>query len=275
MIGLVTDSNAMLPDWLRDRFGIRVVPLGLTLDGRPLLEDEDLDRAAVLDSMRRGASLTTSAPSPGSMADEFDRAKAAGATRIVAIHLGGDYSSTVESARLAARSVDIPIEVVDSGQASFSLGCCVWAAGEALASGGTATAAVSAALQTSARMASVFTITELPRAEAGGRFAGTLDLEQRGSPLMAIDGDGLHTLFSVGHREEALEGMLAFIAAQSSSHLRVGVGDAGDDDAGARLAGMLGLAPNVAEVVRYRCGPSVAAHVGVGTFGAVFHPIGG
>ncbi|MGH3579546.1 MAG: DegV family protein, partial [Mycobacterium sp.] len=74
MIALVTDSNAMLPGWLRDRFGIRVVALGLTLDGRPLQEDEELDRAAVLESMRRGASLATSAPSPGTMADEFDQA---------------------------------------------------------------------------------------------------------------------------------------------------------------------------------------------------------
>ena len=31
--------------------------------------------------------------------------------------------------------------------------------------------------------------------------------------------------------------------------------------------------PNVTETIRYLVGPSVAAHTGAGTFGAVFHPI--
>ena len=35
-VAIVTDSAAALPDDLADRWGIRVVPMWLTVDGRPV-----------------------------------------------------------------------------------------------------------------------------------------------------------------------------------------------------------------------------------------------
>ncbi|MDQ3463004.1 MAG: DegV family protein, partial [Actinomycetota bacterium] len=55
--------------------------------------------------------------------------------------------------------------------------------------------------------------------------------------------------------------------------LRVGVGDADAPEAATALRAALAALRNVEETVRYIVGPSVAAHTGAGTFGAVFHPL--
>ena len=273
MITIVTDSNAMLPGWLRDRYQIRVVPLGLALDGQALLEDEDLDVRAVLEAMREGATLTTSAPSPGAIARVFTEAESAGAQGILAVHIGSDYSSTVESARLAAKLVGLPVEIVDTHLASFSLGCCVWAAAERLSAGDSVSDAVRAIDATSSLMASVFTITELPRSRAGGRFPDGPIPRAGGTPVVALEEQGLRELQWADDLDTAVDAMVAYVAGRPLSRLRVGVGDADADQAGSALTERLRSLPNVAEVVRYRCGPSVAAHTGAGTFGAVLHPL--
>ena len=273
MIALVTDSNAMMPLWLRRKYGIHVVPLGLALRGELLLEDDDLDVAMVLRAMQQGAQLTTSAPSPGDLARTFSHAASIGATEIMSIHVGSNYSSTVESARLAASMVDIPVEVVDSLQASFSLGCCVWAAAEELASGGTMADALRAVGTTSATMASVFTIAELSRAQSGGRLSGDFSIPSKGTPVVAFDDQGLREVAWSDRLDAAIDTMVAYVASHPTSLLRVGVGDADENAGGSLLAERIQGLDNVSEVVRYQCGPSVAAHTGVGTFGAVLHPL--
>lgn len=272
MIALVTDSNAMLPRWLRDRYRIGVVPLGLMLDREALLEDDDLDVAAVLRAMRGGATLTTSSPSPGAIAEAFSDAATDGASEILAVFVGSDYSSTVDSARLAATLVDVPVEIVDSHLASFSLGCCVWAAAEQLDLGGSLADAVAAVTTTSASMASVFTIAELSRAKEGGRFADGLE-GSTGTPIVALDDQGFREVGHVSELSDAIETVISYVAERPSARLRVGVGDTDADEAGSMLAQRLEDLGNVAQVVRYRCGPSVAAHTGAGTFGAVLHPL--
>lgn len=42
-------------------------------------------------------------------------------------------SGTLNSARLAAQMVDVPVRMVDSGTASFGISCCAWAAADAIA----------------------------------------------------------------------------------------------------------------------------------------------
>ena len=62
--------------------------------------------------------------------------------------------------------------------------------------------------------------------------------------------------------------------AASGQSLRVGVGDADRPDLGDRLAAALAGAVGVVELTRYEVGPSVGAHSGPGTVGAVWAPVG-
>ncbi|MGH9122388.1 MAG: hypothetical protein ACRDYC_10675, partial [Acidimicrobiales bacterium] len=96
----------------------------------------------------------------------------------------------------------------------------------------------------------------------------------RGVPLVAAGQRGVHQVATALDLDEALDAFAGYVVAQPEERLRIGVGDADAAREGAALADRLRGLSNVAEVVRYRCGPSVLAYTGgLGTFGAVLHPL--
>ena len=52
---LVTDSNSQLPDDLRDRFDVEVVPVTVVIDGQEYLEGVDLDADGFYELFADGA----------------------------------------------------------------------------------------------------------------------------------------------------------------------------------------------------------------------------
>src|ERR1700694_4135430 len=137
MIALVTDSNAQLPQQLVDRFSVSVVPLTVVVDGVAHQEGIDLDVAHFYERLRQGATVSTTGPSPGAFAAAYQRSVAAGCEAILSIHVGSNLSGTVNAARIGAQEIGVPVRIVDTGTASFAVGCCVWAAGECLRGGAT------------------------------------------------------------------------------------------------------------------------------------------
>lgn len=267
-VRLVTDSNTMVPAGLLEHFAITAVPLTVVVDGTPHRDDE-LDPVEFCGLLRAGASVSTSAPSPGQLMAAYEALAEEGATQILSIHIGSTQSATLGAAQLACRQVDVPVTVVDTGTTSFLAGCCVWRAAERLADGAGIEAAAEAAGQVAASVASVFTIGEIARANEGGRFAVGDDA---GIPMFVSSGADMHQRGTVKDTDEAAR-MMAEVVAEQTGPLRVGVGDADDETSALALVAAVEALPNVAEVVRYVVGPSVAAHTGAGTVGAVFHPL--
>lgn len=95
-------------------------------------------------------------------------AAAAGAERIISVHVGGNLSGTLNAARLAAADAAVPVDLVDTGTASFTAGCCVWAAADALAGGAGAALAAGAARRAAGRMGNVFMVSSLDLAASAG-----------------------------------------------------------------------------------------------------------
>lgn len=269
-VRIVTDSNAMLPVELRERFSITAVPMTVVLDGVAHHED-DLDPTAFCAALRRGATATTSAPSPGELLAAYEALAADGATAVLSIHVGANQSATVGSAQLAAAQAPVPVTIVDTGTASFIEGCCVWRAAEVLASGASMAAAEAAAHEVAGSAASVFTIGEIARARQGGRLH--VD-DAVGVPVFFSQGPEMGQRGTVHTAEEAAL-RLTEVVAEHPGPLRVGVGDADAEEAAVGLFDALRALPTVAEITRYTVGPSVATHTGAGTVGAVFHPLRG
>ncbi len=267
-VRIVTDTNAMLPAELTARFDVLVAPLTIVVDGLACREDE-IDLAEFYDQLRAGKPISTSAPSPGDILEVYRAAIAEGAESLLSIHVGSNQSATLSAARLAASEIDAPVTFVDTGSASFIEGCCVWRAGEVLAEGGSVTAAAEAAGVVAREAASVFTIGEITRANEGGRLPVH---EGAGVPVFASSGPDMFELGRVTSQDAAIEVMVERIAGHPG-RLRVGVGHADAAGAAEALEAAVGALPNVAEITRYLVGPSVAAHTGAGTFGAVFHPL--
>jgi DegV family protein with EDD domain len=262
----------MLPAWLVERYDIRVVPLTVVVDGVPALEDE-IDLPSFYAALRRGATVSTAAPSPGQLAVAYDAAVADGADEIVSVHLGSVYSTTVGAATLAASMLDVPVHVVDTNASSFAAGLCVWRAAEVLAGGGGAGEAAKVAGATGESVRALFTVAEVARAVAGGRIRVDADADPASTPVLEMVGADITTITQANTLEEAVTSMVERVASLGPDRMRVGVGDADASEAGALLAAELAPLHNVAEVVRYVAGPSVAAHTGAGTFGLVLSPL--
>lgn len=114
-IGIVCDSTCDLgPQWLAEH-DIVMVPLKVTFGGDTYLDWVDLDPAAFYAKLGSTDVLPkTSQPSPADFAAVYERLAAEGCTGIVSIHLTSALSGTIESARMAADMVSVPVRVVDT-----------------------------------------------------------------------------------------------------------------------------------------------------------------
>jgi DegV family protein with EDD domain len=272
VIAIVTDSNAQLPDELRDRFGVRVVPLTIVLDGEDRTEGVDLDTDEFYDRLGEGAEVSTAAPSPGRFAEAFAAAAEAGASAILSVHIGSNTSATVDSARVGAKTATIPVEIVDTGTASFPIACCVWAAGTVLQGGGTLEQAATAARAVAADIGNVFIVGTLGLARRGGRLAAGID-EGDGVPVLALEGGTMDVVGQARDVEDAVDAMLGFFVRWADGRpMRVGVGQVRAEQIADELERRLRDRPEAVDIVRYEISPSVGAHTGPGTVGAVFFP---
>lgn len=274
MIGIVTDSNSQLPPELAERYGVEIVPLTVTVNGEEYLEGVNLDAGEFYALFRTGRPMVTTAqPSPGRFAGAYEAVAERGATEILSIHIGSSVSGTVNSARLASQVSPVPVRIVDTGTASFAVSLCVWEAAEALVAGATLEEAAAAAERVGTAVGNVFVVGALDVARAGGRLAGDVAASSTTIPVLTLAGGVMREVDRCRDLGEAAEVMSAFIRAGGTS-LRVGVGvsDPGTLSLVEALEDRLRRAPEVSEVVRYVIGPSVGAHTGPGTVGAMFSP---
>lgn len=274
MIGLVTDSNSQIPRELAERYTVEVVPLTVTVNGEQYLEGVDLDAGEFYARFQSGRPMVTTAqPSPGRFAEAYEAAADRGATEILSVHIGSSVSGTVNSARLASQVSPVPVRIVDTGTASFAVSLCLWEAAEAAAAGATLEEAAAAAERVGATVGNVFVVGALDLAQAGGRLAGDVAASANTIPVLTLVGGVMREIDRCRGMDEAAEVMAGFIRAGGSS-LRVGVGvsDPGTVPLVEALEERLRMVPEISEAVRYVIGPSVGAHTGPGTVGAMFAP---
>jgi DegV family protein with EDD domain len=271
-IGLVTDSNSQLTRDLVDRFEVAVVPMIVTIDGIDHREGVDLGADAFYERFASGITpeVSTSQPSPGEFADVYRRLAERGCTEIVSIHLGRAMSGTVASAELAARSAPVPVHVIDTGSASFGVAVCVWAAGVAIARGGSPDDIRRRVAKLVPRIGTAFMVGVPLLTERGGRASG-VDLDGEGIPVLAMSGGELRVLDRVTTLEDTIDVMTTFVAGWGSG-VSVAIGTADRRELSDRLVDALEGLASVDAVVHYRIGPSVGAHTGPGTFGLFVFP---
>lgn len=270
MIGICTDSNSQLPDTLAQRYAVEVVPVTVIVDGHEYLEGVDLDADRFYDLLAAEPPprVSTSQPSPGQFAAAYETLLHRGCDQILSVHLMAATSGTLNSARLAARSVPAMVRLVDSGTAGFGISCCVWAAAEAVARGASIDAAVQVAESLSAKIGAVFVVGQLDFVRTGAAPE-----KLGGVPVMRLHDGELEVVDHVTTVTDAVD-VMARTATAWGSRLNVAVGLA--DRSGERfteaLAAAIGEFPNVVEIVRYRIGPSVGAYAGSGTVGCFMFP---
>lgn len=279
-VALFTDSASYIPADIRERFDILSVPLHIVIDGEEHAEP-DLDPDAFYQQVASGAAVSTSQPAPGEFSKAYAEAANQGAEQILSIHIGGNLSGTVQSARLAAETSPAPVTIVDTGQASFAEGLCVLEAAEALARGGSIEEATGVAQAASRSIGNTFVVRAMDLVQRSGRMVSGDEASVAGVPVMALTDEGMKVLTSTGSLEDAVETMAGHIKAAADGvsvrRLRVGIGHGAAPHVAEALRERVEAISGIDDIIDYVVGPAVGAHVGPGNAGAVFiaRPVAG
>jgi DegV family protein with EDD domain len=274
-ITIVTDSTVCLPGDVEDGDRIVVVPLRVVRGGEAR-DETDVNPPGRLAASR----LTTSRPSPERFARVYSEAAAAGAAGIVSVHVSGQLSGTVDSARLAAASASVPVRVIDSRSIAAGLGFAVLASAAAARAARPLADVAAAAAARSSRLRSLFCVATLEHLSRGGRLgaaAARLPLALGAKPLLHIVDGRIVPLEKVRTAARAvarLEHLAAeFAATSGAAHVDVAVQHLANPERAGLLAQRLReRIPTIAAMYIGEVGPVIAAHTGPGMLGVVVSP---
>lgn len=164
-VGIVTDSTAALPEEVRAAWGIAVVPLMITVDGRTVADGE-LDTTEILAAKTH----SSSGPSPGAFVQAIaDQDQGDG---VVVVTVTSTLSITHQSAVLAAKSASGPVAIVDSRTAAGGQGLVTVAAARAAQAGATLEEVVARAEDIASRVKLVGALANLDQLIRSGRVPG-------------------------------------------------------------------------------------------------------
>ena len=274
-VRIVTDSSSQLSPSLRDRYSIAMVPIVVNVNGTEYLEGVDLDADAFYKFWDTGQpEVSTSQPSPGAFAQTYEALVAEGATEILSIHVGAEYSGTLNSARIAAEQVPVPVRLVDTKTLSFGISCCVWEAAEVLRQGGSVEDAALTAEALTPRIGSVTILQALEFARSQGRMAEELPEGADGIAVFSII-DGETAVAGEGRSVDELCRLMVETMTAHGDQVRVAlcIADASAEPFYAQMEALLDQAPNVVDLVRYRVGPSIGAFTGPGAAGGFWYEV--
>jgi DegV family protein with EDD domain len=273
-VAVVTDSTCYLPAELAGP--VTVVPVQVVIGGASYDEGVDVTPAQVAAALREFHVVTTSRPSPERFAKAYADAAAAGATAVVSVHLSADLSGTYESAVLAARRAELPVQVVDSRNVAMGLGFAVLAAAARAAEGADADRVAAEAVRRAHGAATLFYVDTLEFLRRGGRIGtaqAILGQALAVKPILAVVDGRVSPLEKVRTQSRALA-RLAELAID-----RAGTGPADVAvhhlDAAERASGLaerLVAALPRARLVTSEVGAVVGAHVGPGMVAVVVSP---
>ncbi|MDR3572510.1 MAG: DegV family protein [Anaerolineaceae bacterium] len=136
-VKIVTDSTCDIPPSIAAEYDITVIPCYINFSNQSFLDGIDLSREQFYQKLPSAKILpTTSSPGIGSFIQTYQKLADDGASGILSIHVPASFSNVVNTAKLAAESIqDIPVTVVDSGQLSMGIGYQAIAAAKAGADG--------------------------------------------------------------------------------------------------------------------------------------------
>jgi DegV family protein with EDD domain len=266
---VVTDSTAdVLPEW-RDRYGIEVVPLNVVFGNESFRDRVDLSDEEFFARLKVASKLPkTSAPAPGEFAAVYERLSHE-CDGIISIHLGGSLSGTIESARLAASTLEgFPITVVDSESLTICVGFLCRVAAEAP----TLEEAVRRVQERVPGLRILALLDTLRYLEMGGRInraqamlGSVLDVK----PIMGVSEGRIRPLDRVRTRRKALARLVELFR-QDLPVEQVAVMHAQAPEEAEDLRARVQAELDGVSVVTSQIGPVLGTHIGPGAVGIAY-----
>lgn len=280
-VRVVTDSSCDLPDDLVAALGITIVPLTIRFGDDEYVDREELTVAEFWSRCVSSPTLPeTAAPAPGQFEHVYRHLAADGATGVLTVTLSGALSATLQSAELAARTIerdddlDLPVRVVDSRTLSMGLGTIVVASARAAADGATLDQVEELARDLSARTRVFGALDTLENLKKGGRIGNARALLGTAlsiKPIIEVADGVVEQAGKQRTRSKALAHLVDKLRSFEGrvSNLAVMHADCSDVDVFVEM-----LRPYYdGEIIVGEIGPVIGTHGGRGTIGYGFQEV--
>lgn len=271
-IRIVTDSSCDLPQTIVERHQIGVVPLTIRFGDEEFVDRDELSPAEFWARTAKSEVLPeTAAPAPGQFEAMFRSMVDEGATGIVVVALSGELSATKQSAELAARSVDLPIRIVDSRTVSLGVGANALACARLASDGASIDAVEQYARDRVGRTKVLGALDTLENLKKGGRIGNARALLATAlsiKPIIEVTDGVVEQAGKQRTRGKALKLLVDRVAGDADriDDLAVLHADCSDVDQFVEM-----LQPYcVGEIVIGEIGPVVGTHAGRGTIGVAY-----
>ncbi|GAA5531715.1 degV domain-containing protein MW1315 [Deinococcus aluminii] len=275
---IVTDSTSDLSPGLLAQYGIRSVPLYVLFDGKMHKDGIDITPADLFRGLKEGKKTpSTSQPSPAEFASVYREALEA-ADQVLSIHISGQLSGTVGSARLAAQEFGDRVTVVDSRSVSMGLGMQVLRAAQR-AQEGRSVPEIVAELERVAQQADIrFTVDTLDFLRINGRIGGAAALLGgllNIKPILTVKNGRVESGGRVrGHKkamQDIVDHVRKYVEAHGGTRAAFLSTVGGEDYLREVRAGLSGVP--FEDMGDHQLGAVVATHAGPGTVGVTLEPV--
>ncbi|WP_420596851.1 DegV family protein [Deinococcus sp.] len=278
MISIITDSTSDLSSELLAQHHITSVPLYVLFGGEMHRDGIDITLAKLFEGVKAGQKMpSTSQPSPAEFAAAYTEALKS-ADEVLSVHISGQLSGTVGSARLAAQDFGGKVTVFDTASASMGLGLMAVRAAQ-MAEGGRSMADIVAELDNlKAKASIVFTVETLDFLRRNGRIGGAAALLGgllNIKPILSVKGGRVESSGRERGQKKATANLIAQVKAYVAKYGRsklafvstVG-GEANVEEVRSALSGL-----DYEDTGNFNFGAVVGTHTGPGTYGICMEPV--
>ncbi|MFN4250480.1 DegV family protein [Deinococcus sp.] len=277
-IAIVTDSTSDLNAALCAQSGVTSVPLYVLFDGKMHKDGLEITPGDLFAGLKAGKKTpSTSQPSPAEFAAVYTEALKT-ADEVLSIHISGQMSGTIGSARLAAQDFGGKVTVLDSRSVTMGLGLRVLRATQ-MAREGHSVAQIVEVLERVAKRADIrFTVDTLDFLRINGRIGGAQALLGgllNIKPILTVREGRVESGGRVRGHKKAMQDIVDHVRkyAEQNGGARVAFlatpgGEAYRQEVRDGLSGV-----TLEDMGDHVIGAVVATHAGPGTVGVVLEPL--
>src|SRR5690625_3864154 len=171
-VAVMTDTTAYIPEDVREKYNIHIVPLSVVFGDESFREEFDITTEEFYNKVRESDKLpSTSQPAIGEVVSMFETL-AAEHDAVVAIHISSKLSGTFQATESDAKMVDnLAVYSFDSEISAMAQGFYVLEAAERVAAGDTPEKVMAHLENMRDHVRAYFMVDDLSHLQRGGRLS--------------------------------------------------------------------------------------------------------
>lgn len=270
---VVTDSTAYLPQEVRDKLKIRMIPLSVNFGDESYQEEIEITASEFYKMVKEKELPTTSQPPTGKFVELFEELKNEGYDAVISIHLSSGISGTYQGAATAGEMVEgIDVYPYDSELSCMAQGFYVLEAAELALAGKTPDEIIARLDEMKKTVRAYFMVDDLSHLQRGGRLTGAqafIGSLLQVKPLLHFVDKKIVPFEKIRTRKKAMKRIVELIGedVKSGGSYKACIIHANrEEEAKAWKNELEQLYPNVEFDISY-FGPVIGTHLGEGGMG--------